>query len=253
MHSIKSSWPSLPGRQNGLPIIHIWSASLQDPPLPLEQLANTLSTDEWTRANRFRFDNLRSRFIVARGLLRYLLGQYLHVEAKHLKFEYGEYGKPALAQLFSDSKLCFSLSHSEDQILYGVGCDRNIGIDLEKIRPVNHLETLAKRFFSPREFNIIQSTPVHLRARLFLRYWTCKEAYLKAIGKGLSHPLNQVEFKISSEYPIQSFKLESDQNHRNSWQIYELKTQATYVAALAIEEFPHHDRKNASIEWFSLQ
>lgn len=253
MSSVTSSWPTFPGQKNDSPVIHIWSTSLRDPPLPLEQLAQTLSTDEWARANRFRFDHLRTRFIAARGLLRYLLGKYLQVEARYLKFDYGEYGKPALAHPFSESKLCFSLSHSEDQILYGVGCDRNIGIDLEKIRPVNHLEPLAKRFFSPREFDIIQSAPVYLRAGLFLRYWTCKEAYLKAIGKGLTHPLNRVEFEIFPEHPIHFFNIGFGQDSGKSWQVHELKPHNAYAAALAIENVSRREEQNALLKWFSLR
>jgi 4'-phosphopantetheinyl transferase len=211
--------------------VHIWRAELDQSEECLAQLAATLSADEKTRAERFHFDVHRQHFIVARGILRNILGRYLGKEAGELEFCYRDRGKPTLAN--SNSSVCFNLSHSEGLALYAIACGREIGIDLEFIRPLSDTEQLAKRFFSPREYAVIESLPPEQKQQAFFHLWTCKEAYLKATGEGIAG-LRQVEVSLTPETPPQLLSLPGNQPLYPNWSLKQLTSASNYASAIVV-------------------
>jgi 4'-phosphopantetheinyl transferase len=198
-------------------------------------LAQTCSADEQLRADRFYFERDRKHFIVGRGLLRAILGRYLDLEPAQVQFSYGPRGKPALANIGTGGALCFNLSHSNGLALYAVTHDRNLGIDLEYIRPMPEAEQMAKRFFSPREYAVISSLPPHQKQEAFFRGWTCKEAYLKAIGEGLAQPLDRVEVSLAPSEPARLYGITGEPSAAARWFLQELTPAPSYVATLAVE------------------
>ena len=181
--------------------VHIWSVNLDGPPVLYTQLHPYLSADEQARAARFHFDHHRHHFVIARGVLRVLLGQYLHQAPADLTFAYSDRGKPRLAKPLLDASsdkgmdrprnqpqptLEFNLSHSGGLALYVISCDRPVGIDVEHLRPMPQATQLAERFFSHQEYTQLMQRPPEQRERIFFRGWTRKEAYLKATGEGLA-------------------------------------------------------------------
>ncbi|MBD0264669.1 MAG: 4'-phosphopantetheinyl transferase superfamily protein [Tolypothrix sp. Co-bin9] len=204
--------------------VHVWRVELSRSQLQLQELAETLSSDEQVRAKRFHFEQHRQHFIAGRGILRSILGRYLSVEPQALQFEYETRGKPFLADKFAKSGLSFNLSHSQGLALYGV-CRRPIGVDLECIRENTDVEALAKRFFTEREYEVVRSLPPNQQQQVFFRYWTCKEAYLKATGAGLSQ-LEQVEILLT---PTQPASLQSEE-----WSLTELIPANNYLGAVAV-------------------
>ena len=196
--------------------IHIWRAFLDQPLSLVEQLTQTLSADESARSERYHFAHDRRHFIVARGLLRNFLGNYVHVEPGHLQFNSGPRGKPALAQTSRSNVLRFNLSHSQGLALYALTRDREVGIDLEYIRPIAEAEQIAERYFSLQVRNALRNLPPAELSRQFFIYWTRMEAYLKARGDGLT--------ELSNEHEI------------TNWSIYDMMPAAGYIAALAVQE-----------------
>ncbi|HYX13781.1 MAG TPA: 4'-phosphopantetheinyl transferase HetI [Nostoc sp.] len=206
--------------------IHVWRIELDQPELQLQNLAATLSSDETARAERFYFQEHRQRFIAGRGILRTILGRYLGIQPSQVQFNYQQRGKPVLADTFADSGLAFNLSHSQGLGLFAVNCTRPIGVDLEYIRPMSDLEALAKRFFLPREYEMLRSLSANQQQEVFFRYWTCKEAYLKATGDGLAQ-LEQIEVSLT---PTEPAKLQRTED----WSLFELIPANNYVAAVAV-------------------
>ena len=204
--------------------VHVWRVELELERSQLQELAETLSSDELVRAKRFHFEQHRQHFIAGRGILRTILGRYLGVEAQALRFDYEAHGKPILADTFATSGLSFNLSHSQGLALYGI-CRCPIGVDLECIRENTDVEALAKRFFTEREYEVMRSLPPYLQQQVFFRYWTCKEAYLKATGAGLSQ-LEQVEILLTPTQPA-SLQFED-------WSLTELIPANNYLAAVAV-------------------
>ncbi|MEH1931854.1 MAG: 4'-phosphopantetheinyl transferase HetI [Nostoc sp.] len=212
--------------------IHVWRIDLDQPEPQQQNFAATLSSDETARAERFYFPKHRQHFIAGRGILRTILGRYLGIKPSQVEFNYQHRGKPVLADKFADTGLAFNLSHSQGLGLCAVNCTRQIGVDLEYIRPMSDLEALAKRFFLPREYEMLRSLSPNQQQEIFFRYWTCKEAYLKATGDGLSQ-LEQIEVSLT---PTEPAKLQITED----WSLFELVPANNYVAAVAVENFGWH-------------
>lgn len=207
--------------------VHIWCACFQQLLLQVKQLTQILSEDEKNRANRFHFEQDKIHFIIGRGLLRLLLSRYLKIEPEQLQFAYSSTGKPALV---SSSNVQFNLSHSQEMILYAFTSDRQIGIDLEYLRPIPDLKQLIQQFFSIGEASAILSLPASEQQLAFLQTWTCKEAYLKATGEGLAQ-LSQVEVYLTSGEPCRLM----NELEANRWSLQTLTLTPEYVAALVVE------------------
>ncbi|MGV7224083.1 MAG: 4'-phosphopantetheinyl transferase family protein, partial [Nitrospinales bacterium] len=137
--------------------VHIWCASLNSPDYCVEQMAQTLSTDELRRAERFHFMQHRNQFITAHGLLRNLLADYLNIEAYEIAFDYGGNGKPFLSEKFIKEKIRFNLSHSNGYALMAFAQDREVGVDIEYIRDFADMYMVARQVFSHRDNAILQS------------------------------------------------------------------------------------------------
>lgn len=178
-------WPALAAAE-----IHLWRATLTDwrSPAYLKPLAATLEQDERQRATRFHLPAQSDGFIIGRGLLRMLLGRYLHRPAATLRFGANPYGKPLLTSRDAAAILHFNLSHSGEQLLYAIA-HRPVGVDLERLdRPLS-IEPLAQRICTPVEWAAFQALPTAQRPLAFLRCWSRKEASVKAMGSGLASGL----------------------------------------------------------------
>src|ERR1051326_4525338 len=125
---------------------HVWQARLDDPHTELSRLHETLSADERERAARFYFEKHRRRFIVARSILRAMIARYLGTAAKDIRFTYSAKGKPVLAVPRVEN-FAFNVSHSEDLALFAFVAGAVIGINVEIIRPLNDMDSIAQRFF----------------------------------------------------------------------------------------------------------
>lgn len=220
--------------------VHVWCVSLEQPDTKIQQLAQTLSEDEHIRANKFYFERDRRRFIVGRGLLRILLGRYTNIEPDQLQFSYSSRGKPALISTNSCNSLQFNLSHSQELALYAVTRDRQIGIDLEQIRPISGIEQLSKSCFSARESDLICSLHPKAQQSTFFQIWTGKEAYLKATGEGLAK-IRQVEVSLAPGEPLRLLNIQTDSPASSAcWSLQTLTPATDYVAALAVEGHDWH-------------
>ena len=224
-------WTPAPASlQLGADEVHVWRASL-DCDLPvLARLEATLSPDETVRANRFFLLTDRNHFVVARGILRELLGAYLRSAPANLQFNYGNYGKPVLVAKTSSLSLQFNLSHSGGLAVYAFSLGRRLGIDVEQIRPQLAGEDIARRYFAERELAELRALPPQLRAEGFFRCWTRKEAYVKAQGAGLSIPLDSFTVSLTPGRPED---LETEDSAQ--WLLRSLDPSPGFVAAVVGE------------------
>jgi 4'-phosphopantetheinyl transferase len=220
--------------------IHGWRTNLDQPLSSVQELKSILSTDEIERAERFHFERDRTRFLVRRGLLRIILGYQLGVEPHTVRFRYPPSGKPEVAEISDKAKLCFSVSHSHALALYVIGWNRNVGIDVEKIRPLNEAEPIAQRFFSTSEATAIQKLPESKRMLGFFNCWTRKEAYLKATGLGLSRPLNEIIVSLVPGEMARLVSVPCDQKEPSRWSLIDLTPASGYVAAICVESSDDH-------------
>jgi 4'-phosphopantetheinyl transferase len=210
--------------------IHVWQLELDRSVEEIAHWESILSRDEKARADRFHFRNDRNRFVAARGFLRDLLGGYLQKPPASLEFSYGNHGKPALAEPSASSGLSFNLSHSAGLAVYAIARNRNLGIDVEHIRPESAGENIATRYFSAREVEELRSLPTQERVQAFFDCWTRKEAYLKATGMGLQIPLDRFAVSLSPGQPAQFLE-----GVEPRWHLAACNTVEGYAAAIAYD------------------
>lgn len=242
-----TSWRSPPealvlGREE----VHVWRASLDHTPLQIEILRRSLAADEEARAGRFHFEKDRAHFVAARGVLRDILGCYLKREPECLSFRYGSHGKPALAGYLDGEGIRFSVSHSHGMALYAVAREREVGVDLERVRPDLAVGEIAERFFSRWEVATLRALPAELQRQAFFRCWTRKEAYIKARGEGLSLPLEQFDVSLAPGKPAALLGTRPDPSEASRWSLQELCPVHGYVAALAVEA---HGWRLSRLRW----
>ena len=209
--------------------VHVWRVALDVDPASLEELQLTLAPEERARAARFHFSEDRRHFIAGRSALRHILGRSLHCHAARVQFWYGPSGKPALVGDQAQD-LHFNLSHSHGLALCAVTRVGEIGIDVERINPDVAQETVAERFFSPREISALRALPAQLQAEAFFNCWTRKEAYVKARGDGLRIPLDSFDVSLTPGAPA-AF----ERGTGPEWSLRALVPASDYVAAIAAE------------------
>ena len=215
--------------------VHVWRATLDQTQSQIQSFLHNLAADEQARAERFYFERDRERFIVARGVLRAILGGYLNQAPECLSFCYRSHGKPALAGESGGDVIRFNVSHSHGIALYAVTRGREVGIDLEHIRSDLVVEEIAERFFSRREVAMLRALPTEAQRQAFFRCWTRKEAYIKARGEGLSLPLDQFDVSLAPGEPAALLGTRPDPSEASRWSLQELIPTPGYVAALAVE------------------
>jgi len=216
--------------------VDVWRADLGAKASHVQSLQRTLSVDERIRAERYYFQKDREHFIVARGLLRTILGRYLDTDPDQLQFCYNSHGKPALTRESGGDALRFNMSHSQGLALYAITHGRELGVDLERLLPDLAYEQIAERFFSPREVTMLRGLPTNVRQEAFFICWTFKEAYLKARGKGLTLRLDQLDISLAPPEAIVSMPYGAP-GEASRWSVQKLDAGPSYVAALAVEGY----------------
>jgi 4'-phosphopantetheinyl transferase len=215
--------------------VHVWRATLDQTPSQIQSFRHNLAADEQARAQRFYFERDRGHFIVARGVLRIILGSYLNQAPEGLSFCYSAHGKPALAGESGGDAIRFNVSHSHGIALYAVTRGREVGVDLEHIRSNLAVAEIAERFFSRREVAMLRTLLTEAQREAFFRCWTRKEAYLKARGEGLSLSLDQIDVSLAPGEPDVVPGTQPDSSEASRWSLQELTPAPGYVAALAVE------------------
>jgi len=216
--------------------IHLWAVQLGTAKDVVERCQAILSPDEMIRESRFRFEHLRREFAVSRGVLRSLLSHYLSVPAAELRFSYGTRGKPSLVGTELD--LRFNSSRSGNIALYSITRQCEVGIDVEQVRALQDVEQLACRAFCTEEVADLLSLPAVDRESAFFRCWTRKEAYVKAVGGGLSTPLDSFRVALKPGDRITFMHIDGDPDEARTWQLHEVLPAPGYISALAYRDSP---------------
>ena len=210
---------------------HVWAVDLERETFDGHMLAETLSADEWGRADRFVYEKHRAHFVAARGYLRAILAKYMQCKPGELAFFYGEHGKPALASPWDKSQLQFNLSHAAGLALIAISLRCKIGVDVEHLsRKVGHMQDIAKRFFAPGEYEQLCALPREEQRRAFFCCWTRKEAYLKAVGTGLAQSLKNFEVSLGRKAKLLWIK----KGNIEDWTLRHLEPAKGYVGSVAI-------------------
>ena len=200
--------------------LSLWWAPLDISASALRGLAACLSSEERQRADRFHRPLDRGRFLAARGWLRHLLASQLRCAPGDIPIVTGDRGKPRLAWC---SDLSFNAARTASIALYATSWRMEVGIDIEAIRATTDIDGIAARFMSPAEQRALASLPPAQRLAAFFQCWTCKEAYVKGIGTGLSVPLRDVDVWDGGRRPATV----------SGWSVHQVDVAPGFAAAVA--------------------
>jgi 4'-phosphopantetheinyl transferase len=215
--------------------VHLWMADFGDWVDRLADLKSLLSLDEVDRSDRFLRDGDRDRYVFAHGVLRRILAASCGCDSGALAFDLGDHGKPFLADPLAGSEAIeFNLSHSGDLVLIGVTSCCPLGVDVERLSRKVEFEDLSDRFFSPEEAEAIRLHPEEERRRVFFDTWVCKEAFIKAVGDGLTMPLDSFAIRFDGERTMVGTSAGKENPHlRTPWFLDRFEVTSDYVGAVA--------------------
>ncbi len=215
--------------------VHVWRTATGVSAARLAPLRELLAVEERARAARFLYEDDRRRYTVARAVLRSLLARYLEVEPDALEFRYGEHGKPSLAETPGGRDVRFNLSHSYGWALHAFAVGREVGVDVERIRPDTDIMGIARHSFSPAEVEALTGVPDGHRREAFFNCWTRKEAFIKAHGEGIALGLSRFDVTLRPGEPAELLRFDREPAEAARWSMCALDAGEGYKAALAVE------------------
>ena len=227
-------WPSPPEDLELIDTcIDVWRSDIELSKSEIESYYESLSDEEKTRAGLFTFPDKRKEFIVTRGLLRAALACLTKVPAKSFEFSYSKDKKPFLNST-EWKGLAFNVSHSHGQALVALTRNRQLGIDIEYIRKDVDFNKLAKRFFSENEYKALLDYEGET-VRAFFSTWTRKEAFVKAIGKGIAFGLAEFDVNVDPDAPAELLATRWQAEDAQKWRLGSLVCVENYAATVAAD------------------
>lgn len=216
--------------------VHVWDVELERTREETARLERLLPDAEVRRASRQPFEARRRDLVISGAALRSILASYLETDPRAMRFSIAEGGKPRIDAAWNATPLSFNLSHSRGRALVAVTLEREVGVDLERLRRDLPIDRLASRFFSPREIAALRSTPDELRPAAFFACWTRKEAFVKATGAGIFRQSLQ-SFAVSVDpgpgpVPLVIMGHDADAGR---WTLESIDAPPGYAAAVAVE------------------
>ncbi|HEX8393824.1 MAG TPA: 4'-phosphopantetheinyl transferase superfamily protein [Longimicrobium sp.] len=212
--------------------VHVWRASLRPSAAALARMEAHLDADERARAARFRFDEHRTAFVAGRGAQREILARYTGLPPAAHRYRTTAHGKPMLDGGMDE--LRFNVSNAGDLALCAVTLGREIGVDLEALKPMPDGIDIARRFFSAPENEVFAALPEHERDVAFFHCWTRQEAYIQAVGEGLSMPLDRFDVEFRAGHRARLLATRGDPDEAGRWTLRELHPGPGYVGALVV-------------------
>jgi 4'-phosphopantetheinyl transferase len=215
--------------------VHVWKASLDIAESRLAALRDVLSPEERSRSHTYRSQDDRRRFVVARALLKTILGRYLRANLNELCFAISETGKPELHP-YLQAGIRFSLSHCGECALFAFAQDSDVGVDIEQVCADYPVDSVAQLFFTDQEQARFTSLPDCLRDRAFFVCWCRREAIVKALGYGLPFGLARIEVSMAPDEPAQLFSTRDQAIDTRKWSLVDLPVGDGYEGAVAIKD-----------------
>jgi 4'-phosphopantetheinyl transferase len=217
----------------GVDEAHVFCASFADCATGVDAAWSTLSTNERARAEAFIAGSVRERYVLSHAFLRGVLSAFLGEEPSRIAFEPLPGGKPVLVDAARHA-LWFNLSHCTTHVVVAVAGMPNVGVDVECVHDGLDALGIARRFFAPAEFRrLAASSPKHVDD-LFLRLWTCKEAFLKAIGVGLREGLAGVVVSENERSDVTLAEIPSGHGSPEAWSLQTFTPALGCHAALVV-------------------
>ena len=208
--------------------VDVWAVSFKHESCNFERYLAVLAPNEHCRLLQIKHQEQKARFVISRGVLRHLLADYLSVSPESIEFDSGMFGKPVVI----GHELQFNVSHSGDCLLVAISRRAQIGVDVEVVRSRYNLSALARRCLAEREFGFWMELSEDLKETEFYRFWVAKEAFVKAVGRGVALGVARCRLRVPD---LDRFVSVPDEfGEANDWRLVRLEVPKGYAAALVM-------------------
>jgi len=224
--------------------VHVWFANPDDAisQARLEHYRDILSPQESSRYRRFLFEDDGHRYLIAHALLRKTLSKYADLAPADWTFVPGIHGRPEITNPGVPA-IRFNLTHTNGLVGCVVTLENDCGIDAEELISRHNLEGIANRMFSAEESLELHKLKGAPQLDYFFTRWTLREAYVKALGIGISFPMRKLCFRVYGDDSIRAaFRPELDDN-AGHWQFRLLRPTPAHIAAIAVHKNDQPDKK----------
>ncbi|MGR9072610.1 MAG: 4'-phosphopantetheinyl transferase family protein [Gammaproteobacteria bacterium] len=191
-----------------------------------------LDESERLRAERLKIEKSRRQFVIGRGILRQLLAPHLDILPENIRISQSEHGKPYIPG--NRHGLSFNVSHSGNRLAVAIGSGCDIGVDIEYWRQEINCGELVRRYFAQAEIRFWESIPESGRLKAFYELWTRKEAFVKAVGRGISLGLDQCV--VSGGRPVCFERVPEVYGRACDWKLIDLKMSGQYSGAITAND-----------------
>ena len=200
----------------------------------LEQYFDLLSESEKFNINKIKIDEVRTRSISSKFITKFILSGYIGVDIQNITFSYNEFGKPEILHSLNPLNLQFNVSHSGDLGIMVVTIGNSVGIDIEKITDLENMDEIINLCFSDQEINFMTGLDKPFKTEIFYKIWTGKEAFVKALGTGLSFPLKNISFRLNDNRTLIIDEIFLQRDPYNNWQVYNFNPGDKYTSTLVV-------------------
>ena len=208
--------------------IDLWLADCRDH--DSERCRLVLNAAELARAQQYKTDHTRRRFIVTRAILKQILARYQDIKAEHIGFDQGQYGKPFLSGQHEGEGLVFNVSHCADKLAVVIGTEQQLGVDIEQHKTMASMSGLVNKCFAESEVQFWRGLSESEQTSAFFDIWTAKEAFVKATGRGIALGLNQCVTSV--ENPEQLVDIPAVYGLAKHWRTIRLTLDEGYSGAI---------------------
>ncbi len=217
--------------------VEIFSGDILSADSEREDYSQFLNAEDKQKAAGFLRPELAKKYIKTRGVLRKILAEYLNEKAEKLVIKTNEYGKPFVPEV----GLFFNLSHSGNQFVIAVSNVCELGVDLEQPRQRGNLASLVDKCFSSEEKTFWENLPVNEQAKMFYDFWVRKEAFVKAVGRGIALGLNQCV--VNPDQQNTFLRIPEAYGNACEWRIINVSIAQAYCCALVTKQIDFECRQ----------
>ena len=211
--------------------IQIWHGNIAAEDAHYQNYWRVLDAAEQAHAEKIKNDLLRKRYVEVHGRLRNVLAQTLNESPEKIKIKKAEHGKPYLADT---PELAFNLSHSANTMVIAVGWNCQLGVDIESCKPRTSLAGLVDKCFAEEEIAYWNKLPEAQKILEFYRFWTRKEAFVKATGRGIGLGLNRCV--INPENQAEFLRVPADYGQASTWHVQDIALGQGVCSALVTDK-----------------
>jgi 4'-phosphopantetheinyl transferase len=220
--------------------VHVWIFDLTHQQISTTYLIQFLSQEEQRKANSYKFDGDKQLFLARRGILRKLIARYIGLDEADIRYSENPYGKIFIP----GHRLNFNISHSQKKIALAFTLNKDIGVDIEQVRPLPDFPQLVDRWVSKKEKDGLLQLPIASQLEAFFHVWTQKEAFIKTEGKGLVDSLQ--DFSVSVDPTKPAKLIENKNSNSNIWKIESFIPEPNWRVAVCIKA-----KRKQKVLWFA--